>query len=280
MGESSEKLRGVHKTGGVLDKIVRAKADKVSHAKRVRSLDSIKEDALSEARSPDRARLFDAIRVSGRTNIIAEIKRRSPSKGILRQDFDPVSIAREYSEAGAAAISVLAEEDFFGGSLNHLRAARETTALPLLRKDFIFDEYQVYESAAAQADAILLIVAILEDGLLKGLLSLADELGLDAIVEVHTATEMERAARAGAKIIGVNNRNLVTFDVDLRTSGLLAQSAPPGITLVSESGINSAADIKSLKSMGFNAFLIGERFMREASAGGALAALLDEADAV
>jgi indole-3-glycerol phosphate synthase len=279
MSERSEKLRGVRYPGGVLDKIVRAKADRVMYAKRVRSLESIKDDALSEPRARGRERFSDSISRPGRTNIIAEIKRRSPSRGVIREIFDPVAIAREYSDAGAAAISVLAEEDFFGGSLNHLRAARQTTTLPLLRKDFILDEYQVYESAAAQADAVLLITAILEDGLLRDLINLADDLGMDAIIEVHTEDEMERAARAGARIIGVNNRDLKSFDVDLRTSTHLAARAPAETTLVSESGINTGAEIRGLKSAGFDAFLIGERFMREAHAGNALAALLGEADA-
>lgn len=279
MIEGSEKLRGVRHAGGVLDRILRAKAERLSHAKRVRSLDSIKDEALSEPRARPRERFSESISRSGRTNIIAEMKRRSPSKGVIRQDFDPVKIAGEYSAAGAVAISVLAEEDFFGGSLDHLRAARQTTTLPLLRKDFIIEEYQVYESAAAQADAVLLIAAVLEDGLLKDLINLAIALDIDTLVEVHTEAEMERAAQAGARIIGVNNRDLITFDVDLDTSARLAARAPGGVTLVSESGINTGAQIRVLKSAGFDAFLIGERFMREANPGNALAALIEEAGA-
>jgi indole-3-glycerol phosphate synthase len=208
-------------------------------------------------------------------NIIAEIKRRSPSRGVIREDFDPVRIAESYASGGAAALSVLCEEDFFGGSLEHLEAIRERVELPLLRKDFIFDEYQLYEATLAGADAVLLIVAILDDELLQRLIALGRELGLDALVEVHSEDQMERAARAGASIIGVNNRDLTTFRVDLKTSQRLAALAPKGATLVSESGISARSDIEMLQTAGFSAFLVGEHLMRAENPGDALRSLIE-----
>ncbi|HSP62440.1 MAG TPA: indole-3-glycerol phosphate synthase TrpC, partial [Pyrinomonadaceae bacterium] len=211
-----------------------------------------------------RAHAFaSALANADKINIIAEFKRRSPSKGEIRRDADPVITARAYESAGAAAVSVLTEEDYFGGSLDDLRAAGKAISLPILRKDFVFDEYQVYESAAAGADALLLIVAALDDDTLVRLRRLTeDELGMDALVEVHTADEMKRAAACGAKIIGVNNRNLQTFEVSLETSVQLAPIAPNGAVLISESGIEAAGDIRRLRSIGYHAFLIGESLMR------------------
>jgi indole-3-glycerol phosphate synthase len=195
-------------------------------------------------------------------NIIAEFKRRSPSKGWIRQDVDPAEIALSYERAGAAAVSVLTEQNRFGGSLDDLRAVRQSVSLPVLRKDFVFDEYQVYESAAAGADALLLIVVELSDDELRRLLRLTeDELGMDALVEVHTRTEMERAVACGAKIIGVNNRDLRTFEVSIETSVELAQFAPAGATLVSESGLTPEA-VARLAAIGYRAFLVGETLMR------------------
>jgi indole-3-glycerol phosphate synthase len=265
---------GVRAAGGILDRIVEAKAARLEAAKRRAPI-----SALVERRpSPVLHSLTDALGQADRVNIIAEIKQRSPSKGIIRADFNPVRIAESYAGAGAAALSVLAEEDFFGGSLDHLEAMRSRVALPLLRKDFIFDEYQLYESVSAGADAVLLIVAILEDELLANLLELAGKLGLDALVEIHSAYEMKRAIEAGASIIGINNRDLTTFAVDLETSIELAGLAPTGSVLVSESGINNGADIRRLKSAGFNAFLVGEHLMRANDPGDALAQLIREVD--
>lgn len=198
-----------------------------------------------------------------RINVIAEFKRRSPSKGVIRDDVSPQSMARYYESGGAAAISVLTEEDYFNGSLQDLRAVRAAVSLPVLRKDFIFDEYQVYETAAAGADALLLIVAALDDNTLVRLRELAeDELGLVALVEVHTKAEMQRAKTSGAKFIGVNNRNLKTFTVSLETSSELAGEAPADGMLVSESGLNSADDLRRLQALGYQGFLIGESLMR------------------
>ena len=196
-------------------------------------------------------------------NIIAEFKRRSPSKGIIREGTNPIEIARAYQAGGAVAMSVLTEEDYFAGSLDDLRQVKSTVDLPVLRKDFIIDEYQVYESVAAGADAILLIVAALDDELLVRLRRLAeDELQMDALVEVHTSEEMKRAAACGAKLIGVNNRDLRTFEVSLDTSLSLAREAPADAVLISESGLKSAADLQRLSEVGYRGFLIGETLMR------------------
>src|SRR6185369_11054750 len=190
-------------------------------------------------------------------HVIAEFKRRSPSKGIIRPDADLVQIVQGYEAGGATAISVLTEEDYFSGSLDDLRIVKATVTLPVLRKDFVFDEYQVYESAAAGADAILLIVAALDDELLLGLRSLAeDELGLDALVEVHTRDEMRRAVACGAKLIGVNNRDLRTFEVSLETSLSLAREAPSEVLLISESGLRTREDLRRLHAAGYRGFLI------------------------
>jgi indole-3-glycerol phosphate synthase len=206
--------------------------------------------------------LFSALSVDG-INIIAEFKRRSPSKGMIREGASPVQIARAYQAGGAVAMSVLTEEDYFAGSLDDLRQVRATVELPVLRKDFIVDEYQVYESAAAGADAILLIVAALDDEVLLRLRRLTeDELQMDALVEVHTSEEMKRAAACGAKLIGVNNRDLRTFNVSLETSLSLAREAPSEALLVSESGLKNYADLRNLYNAGYRGFLIGETLMR------------------
>jgi indole-3-glycerol phosphate synthase len=269
---------GVRVVGGVLDRIVHAKAKRLEHSKRVAPAEQLKEEALRACQTRRANSFAEALSAHGSVNVIAEVKHRSPSKGVIRDDFDPVGIARSYSDAGAAALSVLCEEDFFGGSLDHLAAIRKQVDLPLLRKDFIFDAYQIHESIQARADAVLLIVAILEDELLMRLIDLATKLRLDTLVEVHSVAEMERAKRAGAKIIGVNNRDLTTFKVDLGASIELAPLAPEGAILVSESGINAAGEIQLLKSAGFHAFLIGEHFMRAADPGNALRTLIADCD--
>jgi indole-3-glycerol phosphate synthase len=207
-------------------------------------------------------------------NIIAEIKRRSPSKGVIRENFDPAQIARNYTASGAAAISCLTEEDFFGGSLDHLRRVRDIAPLPLLRKDFVFDEYQVYEAAHAGADAILLIAAMLDGPEFDHLLKTTHILGLDALVEIHNREEMERVMRYDVRLLGINNRNLRTFETTLDTSLQLAAEAPKEVTLVSESGIRTREDIDHLRAAGFHAFLIGEELMRAEDEGKALRELL------
>ncbi|MEJ7624931.1 MAG: indole-3-glycerol phosphate synthase TrpC [Pyrinomonadaceae bacterium] len=196
-------------------------------------------------------------------NIIAEVKRASPSKGVIRADVDVADFARQYAAGGAAAISVLTEEDFFRGSLDDLASVRNAVGLPVLRKDFIIDEHQLYETAAAGADAVLLIVAGLELPQIERLLGIArEELGLDVIVEVHTAEELSVAADIGADIIGINNRNLSTFEVSLDVSRELIRRRPPNALLVAESGLSSSEQIGELRNLGFDAFLIGETLMR------------------
>jgi indole-3-glycerol phosphate synthase len=258
-------------TGDFLSKIIEKKRERLASAKAARPLEEARR-AASVARAVARGHaLRDALADAGRVNVIAEFKRASPSKGEIRAGAAAGETARAYERGGAAAISVLTEEDYFRGSLLDLREVRGVTRLPLLRKDFIFDEYQVFESAAVGADALLLIVAALDDGALAELLRLTeDELGMDALVEVHTDAELSRAADAGARVVGVNNRDLRTFEVSLETSERLAPHAPPGTLLVSESGIGGAEDIARLRARGFAAFLVGETLMRAGSPEAAL----------
>ena len=227
------------------------------------------------AAMPKRAGRFQAaLSNSGGVKVIAECKRRSPSRGVLREDYDPVAIAAGYAAAGAAAISVLTEPTFFDGSLDHLRAVRAAVDLPLLRKDFIVSEYQLLEARAAGADAVLLIVAALRPAELKLLHDHARRHGLDVLVEAHDATELAIAIDAGARIIGVNNRNLRTLAIDVHASETLAAQMPADVIAVSESGLKTAAEITRLKALGYHAVLIGERFMTAADPGAALADLL------
>ena len=233
--------------------------------------------ALAEraAKMPSRLGVFQAALLqTDEINVIAECKRRSPSRGVLRDDYDPVAIATGYAAAGAAAISVLTEPTFFDGSLDHLAAVRAAVGVPLLRKDFVVSEYQLLEAKAAGADAVLLIVAALRPAELKVLHDHARRHGLDVLVEAHDATELSIAIDAGARIIGVNNRNLRTLQVDVNASAALVARMPADVIAVSESGLKSAADIARLKGLGYKAFLIGERFMTAADPGAALAELL------
>ena len=209
--------------------------------------------------------------------VIAEIKRRSPSKGEIRPDFDAVSCAKAYADAGAAALSVLTDEHYFGGHLEHLSAVRAATALPLLRKDFVVDPYQIDEARLAGADAVLLIVAALEPEALAALRDRAVEAGLDVLVEVHDEAELDVALRAGADLVGVNNRDLRSFVTDLAVTERLARRVPEGVLLVAESGIRNHADVLRLESAGARAFLVGESLMREPDLGAALGRLRGEA---
>ena len=200
---------------------------------------------------------------SVRLNIIAEFKRRSPSAGIFRNDLSATDVARWYERGGACAISVLTDEEYFGGSIADLGAVRASTGLPVLRKDFIIDPIQVYEAAIAGADAVLLIAAAVDDAALSKLRSVAeDELELDAVVEVHTSEELRRALKAGARIIGVNNRDLRTFRTSLETSERLITEAPPDRLMISESGLQNAESLRHLQALGFHGFLMGEALMR------------------
>lgn len=249
----------------ILEEIVSNKRLCVEAAKAVIPAAQFREEATEIRRSARRHALLEALQSdedSGRANIIAEFKRRSPSKGTIREDADAATMARHYESAGASAISVLTEENFFDGSLNDLRAVRDAVSIPILRKDFIFDKYQVYESAATGADALLLIVAALDDETLDELRRLTeDELGMDALVEVHTKGELERAVAIGAKLIGVNNRDLQTFNVTTETSVQLARFAPADAVLVSESGL-TPDEVGRLQALGYKGFLVGEALMR------------------
>jgi indole-3-glycerol phosphate synthase len=221
-------------------------------------------------RTPNRAGFRAAIADRRRINVIAECKRRSPSRGVLRHDYDPVAIARGYEKAGAAAVSVLTEPMFFDGSLDHLAQVRRAVDLPLLRKDFIINEYQLFEARAYGADAVLLIVAALADRMLADLRARAAELELAVVVEVHDPGEVTRALAAGADIVGVNNRNLRTLEVDPRASEACAAQIPGEVIAVSESGLRTGDDLRRIGALGYRAFLIGERFMTAADPGDAL----------
>jgi len=221
-------------------------------------------------------RLLTALTRADRVNVIAECKRRSPSRGVLRAQYDPVAIARGYVSAGAAAISILTEPTFFDGALDHVQAIRAAVPgeVPLLRKDFVVSEYQLLEAKAAGAAAVLLIVAALERRDLVSLAAGAAGLGLDALVEVHDERELAIAIDTGARIVGVNNRNLRTLDVDVEASERLIARMPRGMVAVSESGLRTSDDLVRLRALGYRAFLIGERLMTEADPGAALKALL------
>jgi indole-3-glycerol phosphate synthase len=254
----------------VLDQILVARRRRLDEARARVPLGDLQRAA--EARS-DRRDFTEALRGPA-LRVIAELKRASPSRGVLRTDFRPAEIARGYEAAGAAALSVLTEEDYFAGSLADLQQARAAVALPVLRKDFIIEDYQVYEAAAAGADAVLLIVAALGASELPRLIELSQSLKLAALVEVHTEEELQRALDAGARIVGVNNRNLKTLQVGLETSFRLREKIPATCLVVSESGIRTADDLKRLSAAGFDAVLIGERFMTEPDPASALAELL------
>jgi indole-3-glycerol phosphate synthase len=238
----------------MLNKIVARKREEVKPRKKSLPLSRLKELIARREATLDLALALE----DTHTRLIAEVKRASPSRGVLRPDFDPVELARKYAQGGAAAISVLTETNYFDGSLDHLAAIRQEIRLPLLRKDFIFDPYQVYESRAYGADALLLIVAILSREQLEDLLSLSHDLGLSCLVEVHNKDEVERALSSQARIIGINNRDLTTFNTDINTTRRLLPLIPPGKIVVSESGIRSRSDVAKLKRWGVNAVLVGE----------------------
>ena len=223
---------------------------------------------------PRRGIFKAALERGDRLNVIAECKRRSPSRGVLRKDYDPAAIASGYDEGGAAAISVLTEPTFFDGSLGHLAAVRQATRLPILRKDFIVDPYQILEARAGGADAILLIVAALSPDALKSLHQAATDAGLDVLVEVHDLFELPVALDAGASMIGVNNRNLRTLEVDTRLSSQMIDLIPEDVVAVAESGLKTGDDLRLLREGGYDAFLIGERFMTTDHPGAALKELL------
>ena len=259
-----------------LSEIISRKKNQVEAAKGSVPLEQVRELSAGVRSNALPHKLRNALASNDSINIIAEFKRRSPSKGVIRVGADPGEIAEQYVLGGAKGISVLTEENFFDGSLEDLRAIRKSVEVPVLRKDFIFDKYQVYEAAAAGADAVLLIVAaILDEDLIDLREVIEEELKMDALVEVHDDSELERAASCGANIIGVNNRDLRTFEVSIDTSFRLIDQAPPESLLISESGLNSAGELHRLKLAGYSGFLIGESLMRASSPRDALRELLN-----
>lgn len=257
-----------------LDTILDAKRRDLAVRKANADLAAMESTARQHSRRP-----FAACLVRNGLSVIAEMKRRSPSKGMLREDYDPIALARAYHGAGARAISVLTDQEFFGGSLEHLGMVRKTVPLPLLRKDFLTDPFEVLEAAAAGADAILLIVAAFppdgHDRALQEMMLHARSWGLDALVEVHNEEELDRALEAKATLVGVNNRDLRTFEVDIETSVRLAPKLKRVIS-VAESGLRTAEDLRRLDAAGYNAFLIGEQLVTAADPGAALQQLLGQ----
>jgi len=257
-------------TGPVLDRILEARRAEVDHRKRV-----LPETALKYGvKAAPPVRDFAAALSRDAINVLAELKPASPSRGVIRDPFDALALGKSLEAAGAAALSVLTEGEFFRGSLKNLRDARKEIALPVLRKDFIFDPWQVWESRANDADSFLLIVAALSDGQLRDLIALGRELGMEPLIEVHTGEELDRALAAGARIVGVNNRDLKTLTVRVETSYELIEQIPEECLAVAESGLRSHDDLKKLRAAGFDAFLIGEHLMLSPDPGAALRALL------
>ena len=242
----------------MLDDIILVKCQEVEVAKQRLPFEQLKERLAHSFAERD---FRKAISIPGKLSLIAELKRRSPSKGMLLERFDPVSLAQTLEEAGASALSVLTDEMYFGGHLNFLRDVKQFTGVPALRKDFIIDPYQVYEAAFYQADAVLLIMRVLADEALLECLQAADVLGLDALFEVHSEADLELALRHGARTIGINHRDLRTFQIDPSLSGRLIPRIPAGKVIVAESGIQTAADVKRMKRLGVHAVLIGEALM-------------------
>jgi indole-3-glycerol phosphate synthase len=262
-------------TGTVLDRILESRRAEVDHRKRVLPETALKYGVAAALPLRD----FPAALTRDSLNVIAELKPASPSRGVLREPFEPAELAQSLEGAGAAALSVLTEGEFFRGSLKNMRDARKSVRVPVLRKDFVFDPWQVWESRANDADSFLLIVAILGDGLLQDLIALARELKMEPLVEVHTPQELDRALAADARIIGVNNRNLKTLEVRAATSFELISRIPEECIAVSESGIDRNAELTKLRAAGFDAFLIGTPLMLAPDPGAALAELLGESSA-
>jgi len=267
-------MHQVMSTGSdVLDKIMAHKAQEVAHAKRQISLADVKAMAGDV---PESRGFVDALKSSlsnDRSAVIAEVKKASPSKGIIRADFKPAQIAESYQKYGASCLSVLTDEEFFKGSAAYFAAAREACTLPMLRKDFMLDDYQVYEAKAMQADCILLIVAALEDRLMQDLAGRAQELDMDVLVEVHNQAELERGLKLEMSMIGINNRNLRDFSTSLNTTIDLLDSIPDDVVVVTESGIHTEDDIALMREHQVNSFLVGEAFMRAEEPGQRLAEL-------
>jgi indole-3-glycerol phosphate synthase len=257
----------------ILEKIVAVKHQEVAAALARKPLAAMRADAESRVLTRDFVGAMRAKIAAGLPAVIAEVKKASPSKGVLRADFIPADIAQSYAEHGAACLSVLTDQQFFQGSIDYLKQARASCDLPVLRKDFMVDPYQVYEARAMGADCILLIAACLDDAQMQGLEALALSLDMAVLVEVHDGAELQRALKLKTPLLGINNRNLKTFDVSLSTTLGLLKDVPASHLLVTESGISTAADVQRMRAAGVHAFLVGEVFMRADEPGQALAEL-------
>lgn len=257
----------------ILEKIVAVKREEIAAARKKKPLEAVRFDAESRVLTRDFEGALRAKIAAGRPAVIAEIKKASPSKGVLRADFVPADIAQSYAEHGAACLSVLTDRQFFQGGVDYLKQARASCDLPVLRKDFMVDPYQIYESRAMGADCILLIAACLDDAQMRDLEAIARGLDMAVLVEVHDADELQRALKLRTPLVGINNRNLRTFDVTLDTTLGMLKDVPADRLLVTESGILQPGDVKTMRDAGVHAFLVGEAFMRAPDPGVALAQL-------
>jgi len=257
----------------ILDKIVAVKREEIAAAQKKIPLDAMRADAESRVLTRDFEGALRAKIVAGHAAVIAEIKKASPSKGVLRTDFIPADIAQSYAQAGAACLSVLTDRQFFQGRPDYLKQARASCDLPVLRKDFMVDAYQIYESRAMGADCVLLIAACLDDAQLQELEVIARSLDMAVLVEVHDRAELQRALKLKTRLLGINNRNLRSFEVSLATTLDMLSEVPGDRLVVTESGIMTQADVKTMRAAGVHAFLVGEAFMRAEDPGDALAAL-------
>jgi indole-3-glycerol phosphate synthase len=262
-------------TPDILKKIIDRKWEEIRERSEKVSLDALRERAATADAPRGFVKAIERHIAEGRAAVIAEIKKASPSKGVIREEFDPEAIARSYEAGGATCLSVLTDEDFFQGSAEYLRQARAATSLPVIRKDFIIDPYQVYEARAMGADCILLIVAALDDKTLLALTQLAHELGMDVLVEVHDGEELARALNCPVKLMGINNRNLRTFEVSLETTLGLLERIPADRIVVTESAIHTPEDVKLMRDNDVHAFLVGEAFMRAEDPGSRLRELFE-----
>ena len=260
-------------TPDILRRILARKQEEIATRQQAVSIDQLRKRAGQASPVRGFLRALQQKLANGQSAVIAEVKKASPSKGVIREDFDPVQIAKSYEKGGAACLSVLTDEDFFQGHDNYLIAAREACSLPVIRKDFMIDPYQVYEARTLGADCILLIVAALDDATLQSLFQLSSELGMDTLVEVHDRAELERAKKLDLSFVGVNNRDLRTFETRLSTTLDLLEDLPADCFVVTESGIHTSEDVAIMRASGVNAFLVGEAFMRAPEPGELLSEL-------